>query len=108
MSQRVKKYADLLNYLSKCSKASQREFIKNSSKELISALCEVCLNILKGKVQLTSGQKTNLSKHKKNLRALVNRKVSIGHKKKLLQKGGFITSLLAPLIGSLLKPLINN
>ena len=106
MSQRVKKYKDLLSYLCSCTGSSQKEFIKNSSKDFIRALCEVCLNTLQGRVPLTPAQKKKLARHKTSMRKLVKHKVGVEHKRKLLQKGGFITSLLAPLIGSLLKPLI--
>ena len=106
MSRRVKKYKELLSYLCACTSKSQKEFLQNSSKDFTIALCEVCLNTLKEKIALTSTQKKKLERHKNSMRKLVQRKVGIAHKRKLLQKGGFITSLLAPLIGTLLKPLI--
>lgn len=76
----------------------QKSMIKAADGDLVRCLCECALNILKGNVRLTPPQKSKLTRHKHSLRQLASGKLKIGKKKKILQKGGFLSALLAPLI----------
>ena len=81
--------------------------INNVPEEVITAICECSLNLLKGVIPLTSAQKRRLARHKTHLRALTNKKLSRKRKKLYLnQKGGsLLTALLPPVLsvlGSLL------
>ena len=59
----------------------------------------MCTSCLKGNVPLTPGQKQKLSRHKGKLRSLANKKYPIAKKKALLlQKGGFVLTILKPLV----------
>ena len=75
--------------------------VGTSSPEVIRTLCECALNVLKGNVPLTAHQKTKLRKHKKRLRTLVNKKVSLKKKRSVLQTGGFLGVLLKPVLSVL-------
>ncbi len=76
--------------------------MQNISPKLLKCLCECCLNVLKGNVKLTASQKQNLSRHRKVLRDLADRKVSVKRKKHILvQKGGFLPALLRPILSTL-------
>ena len=73
--------------------------------ELVTAISEIVLNLIKGVIKLTASQKKRLSRYKKDLLALAKKKLSIGKKKKkiLVQKGGSAAvSILVPLALSLL------
>jgi len=96
MSFRVKKYLPVLKQLSKLSDRVQREYIRKSDKEFIDYVSECAKN-----VPLTSHQKTNLRRRKNDLRALSSKKTSLRQKRTILQKGGFLSVLLPPLMGIL-------
>ena len=87
--------------------AVRKQMIKNGDKELINAICETCKNILKANVPLTPSQKRRLCRHKRTLRELVKKKVSLKRKKQILQKGGFLGALITPIL-SLLGGLIGS
>jgi hypothetical protein len=55
---------------------------------------------------LTKPQKEKLKRNKAGLRALMKKSVSLKKKKAILQKGGFLGSLLAP-IASVVAPLLS-
>jgi hypothetical protein len=59
--------------------------------------CSTGGNILRGNVQLTKQQKEKLKGNKAELRVLTKKSVSLKKKKAILQKGGFLQSLLAPI-----------
>jgi hypothetical protein len=59
--------------------------------------CECADNILRGNVPLPNLQKEKLKRNKAGLRALTKKSVSLKQKKAILQKGGFLGSLLAPI-----------
>ena len=62
--------------------------MKAADKELVDAVCECALNVLKENVRLSPLQKQRLAKHKRALRALARKGRSLQTKKALLQKGG--------------------
>ena len=84
----------------------RKAILEHSDSDLICSLCECAWNILKGNVPLTPKQKTKLRKCKTHLRKLASKKVSTTRKRKVLQTGGFLSALLAPLVGSILIPLL--
>ena len=101
MSKRISRHAPLLRHLCKAKPNTIRSVIKTGDKDLINVFSECALNVLKGVVPLTKVQRIKLSRHKKCLRDLVNRKTSNQKKKKILQRGGFLGALLPPIIGIL-------
>ena len=81
--------------------ASVKSIIKGADKDLVDTLCECGLNVLKGNVPLSPGQKKRLKAHKNTLRALSQKKQSLQKKKTLLQRGGFLGALLRPVLSVL-------
>ncbi len=56
--------------------------------------------MLKGNLHLTDGDKKRLVHHRATLRQLASKGVSLKNKKHLLiQKGGLVSALIAPLLG---------
>ena len=84
----------------------QKQLIANGNRELIDCICEGCDNILKRQGRpLTINEKSKLCRHKEKLRTLVKKKVSLKEKKRIIQTGGFLGAILAPvasILGSLL------
>ena len=75
-----------------------RSIVRAADKDVVNTLVECCNNVLKGNVPLTDGQKKKLSRHKRNLRKLVSKSTPATTKRALLQNGGFLGSLLAPVL----------
>ena len=84
----------------------RKAILVHSDSDLICSICECAWNILRGNVSLTPKEKSKLRKYKKHLRTLASKKVSTVRKRKVLQTGGFLSALLAPLAGSILIPLL--
>ena len=106
VSQRLKKHANELVYLQKARPCIRKHLITNADRSLVDCLCERADNILRGNVPLTKLQKEKLARNKAGLRALTKKSFSLKEKKAILQKGGFLESLLAP-IASVVAPLLS-
>jgi hypothetical protein len=97
VSQRLKKHANELVYLQKARPCIRKHLITKADHRLVDCLCECADNILIGNVPLTKPQKEKLAR---------NKSVSLKKKKAILQKGGFLGYLLAP-IASVVAPLLS-
>ena len=95
----MKKNMPMLQLLCGAKPGVIRAVLKGASPDLIKALSECSLNILKGHVHLTPSQKKQLSRYKQSLRALAKKGTSTKRRKQILQKGGFIPLLLKPILG---------
>jgi hypothetical protein len=79
--------------------------VKQASDPELCAICELVKNIIHNPTLKVGDQERELlRKHKKQLRALINRHVPKGKKRSILQRGG---NVLLPLIISLIGPLIS-
>ena len=101
MSKRVKKHLPLLKMLCHANHNVAKAVMKTAPQDVLKAVCECAVNVLKGNVPLTSGQKNALRKHKKGLRELVQKKTTQKRRKQIIQKGGFLGALLKPVLGVL-------
>ena len=103
MSAVVKRALPLLKALVDATPKLKKAIIKHAPTDLVTAISEIVLNLIKGVIKLTAHQKKRLSRYKKELLALAKKKVSLGKKRKILvQKGGGVVSILVPLALSLL------
>lgn len=103
------KTARALHALYHLNKEQRKVVLKIAKRPLIKGICECALNTLKGNVHLSHQQKSKLLKHKNTLRKLVGKRpVSWqGKKRIILQRGeGFLTALLAPVLGTILSAII--
>ena len=97
---------DMLRVLAKSKPSMTKAIIKTADGDVINAVCECCLNVLKGTITLYLEERKWVRKNKERLRSLVKKNVSIKKKKALIQSGGFLSSLLLPVlsvVGSLIK-----
>ena len=95
-----------MKILRQAKPSQRRALLKVAHPELIKTICECAQNLLKGTaVSLSPATRRKLYPHRKSLRKLQNKRLSIASKKKfLVQKGGFLPlliSALAPVIGGL-------
>ena len=84
----------------------RKHLIAKADRSLVDCLCECADNMLRGNVPLTKPQKEKLKRNKAGLRTLTKRSVSLKKIKVILQKGGFLGSLLAPM-ASVVAPLLS-
>ena len=89
MSDYVKRALPLLQVIAKSKPKVRNAIIEHGPADLIRAISEIVLNVLRGVVRLTAAQKKRLVRYKNKLRALASNKVSQKVKRKFLtQKGG--------------------
>lgn len=107
MSKRIKDNQPFLHLLARSGSKRRKQLLQQATKDELTSLFEICLNIIKGNIPLKPKDLKRFKRHKGLLRTLSDRKVSLQRKKKLVnQKGGFIGSLAAfaiPLLAGLLK-----
>lgn len=77
-----------LNFLLHCKKKLRKAILSNSDKDLIQILTQCVYNMLHGNIDLTPGQKQQLTKYKKYLRKLIQRNSLKTKKQILIQHGG--------------------
>ena len=94
-----------LHLLQNTTPAIQKSILEKAPKKLVECFCECAKNILSGNLPLSSRNKQKLCYHKKGLRDLAKRSVPLKSKQKIIQKGGFLSTILgvlSPIIGGLL------
>ena len=104
MSAVVRRALPLLKTLVDANPKLKKAIIKYASPDLVMAISEIALNMLKGVIKLTPQQKQRLSRYKKEFRSLAKKNLSVNKKRKILvQKGGGAgLAVLLPLALSLL------
>lgn len=98
----------ILCALYKSSLSVKRRILKDSPPEVINLLIDCALNILQGKIEVNDKERKNLYRHRYNLRSLVKKSTPKKKKTEILQKGGFLAGLLAPIVGSIAVDLLGN
>jgi hypothetical protein len=105
MSQRLSDIHRELVKLKRLSIKQRKNFFKTCSRDCIIKVCECIKNVLNANLKIKPSHLRKLSRHKHTLRALALKNTSLTRRKKLLQKGGFLSLLLPaiiPAIASLL------
>jgi len=108
MSHLTKRYLPTLKRIRKMGDRAKREYVRKCDKEFLDCISECTKNVIKGNVPLTSRQMTELRRKRHDLRALSAKKTSLRTKRKILQKGGFLTALLPPILSVLGSLLLQN
>ena len=88
--------------------ADDEQLLTTGGKNVDVFANECAKNILCGNVQLSPKQKTALRHNKQNLRRLSIKKTSLKKKPQIIQKGGFLGAILAPVIATLGGSLISS
>jgi len=101
MSQLVRDLMPMLKRLRRMREKDRNKVIRCGDSRLINCICECTKNVLKGRVPLTQRQLKKLSSWKECMRILATKRPSLKAKKVLLQKGGFLGALLAPVLSFL-------
>ena len=106
---RIGKNSAFLQYALQAKPKERKQLIRNASKVELNSVCEVCKNILAGRIPLKGGkqQHRRLCRFKHIIRKLANKRVKLETKRKILQEGGALLPLLAPLVFPLISSLIS-
>lgn len=100
MATRVKKNIHFLKVLHDSKPKIRKAILQNADKELIDTICECLHNILRGNVVVSPALKRKIHRQRANICQLHSKKCSLKRKKKILiQQGGFLPALLAPILG---------
>ena len=95
----LKLHAGVLRTLARAKPKVLRQQINKLSSAVVRTLKRLSKNYIKGNVKLTPAQFQRVRRHKEALRELALSKTSVKRSKNLMQRGSFLLSLLAPLIG---------
>ena len=97
MSTCLKKNAQILRVLAQATPHMYKAIIGVADRDLITCLCECAQNILNGNVPLTKSHLKYLQWYHSDVHTLAKKRAPKHKKKKILQKGGFLSALLAPI-----------
>lgn len=102
------KQSTILRALYHLDSKQRNAILRKADSTLVRHICECALNVLNGNVPLANTHKRRLRRHASVLRKLANPSKKIASKKKIIvQQGGFLPALLAPLIGTVLAGFIS-
>lgn len=90
-----------LSKLKRLGPTGRKKFFKTCSKDCVIKVCECIKNVLNSKLKIKPTQLKKLNGHKQTLRTLALKSTSFAKRKRLLQKGGFLTALLPAVIPAL-------
>lgn len=91
-----------------CPHKLRNNLLKKIPVSAIKAICECCLNTLRGNIPLSKHQKNKLRSHKATLRNLAYKKIPLRRKRSLIvQKGSGFLSFLIPAALTALTTLFN-
>jgi hypothetical protein len=99
--ERLSRNIDFLRQVKKSSSGRRRKILGQSTQDQVKAICDICYGILADKIKLSKAEKRKLAKRADFIRVLGTKssKVPLRLKKRLLvQDGGIIPALLAPIL----------
>ena len=101
MDKRLLAQEPFLRLLSRSSPKRRKRLLQQATKDELTVLFEICLNILKGNIPLNNTVFKKLKRHKGILRTLGSKKVALTHKKKIANQNGGAIGTVVGTIASL-------
>jgi len=101
--ERLKRNVTLLEVLSKAHKPQREAILSTATSDQITCICDCCNNILKENIPLTRSELQKLKRYQSFIRYLAQDRNPRKFKQKkeyLIQSGGFLPVLLAPILGA--------
>ena len=101
----------MIRCLSEAKEDSRRGAMRCCSRQLCDSMSEIAANMLKGNIPLTDRQFLVLKRHAKDIEALSKKKTQVWKRREILQKGGFLSALLGPVVKFLMpvvKPVVRS
>lgn len=105
---RLKRHLPILHTLKTASPRMRSAIINTADKSLLLTLSECSLNVLNQNQRISPRCKAYLRRYRNQLRQLAAspRQVSFHKKRRVLQRGGFLSILLGSLLSGLLSKLV--
>lgn len=99
-----------IKFLGNCNnpkllKAVFGSVVRFCPESVIQGVCNAALNVAEGDTPLTSSQKKQLRQHRKQIEILISKNKSIASKRKLLQKGRGLFSVIPTILSIVLEAL---
>jgi len=91
MSERTRRYLPLLKQINRLGDRAKRQLIKKCDIEFLDCVSECAKNVIKGNVPLKPAHLWRLRRERSNVRVLASKKTSLKKKRRILQKGGFLS-----------------
>jgi hypothetical protein len=92
---RLRRNFPLIKALEKSSTKGRKQIPRKAKPELIKTICDICYNLTSGNVKLPESKRRKLIRHRKALRRLADRKVSLKTKRRqIVQEGGFLNAII--------------
>ena len=103
---RIKKYLPILEYVASLNRKKQKEFLAHADGNFLRIISEICYNINKGNINLSSDQIKKLRPYRNDIAYLCKKSHSLTQRRQRIQKGGFLSNLLKilPLLISTIFP----
>lgn len=102
-----RKHAAILRALCHLTNEQRLAVLRKADLKLVKCICECALNILRGNIPLKQPHKQRLKRYACLLRRLTDKNNSWKNKKRLIiQRGGFLPLILAPILSTVLSRLI--
>ena len=105
---KVREHFEYLSYLKSISPRRQKLIIKGADRPILEALSEICLNLIKKNVKLTPTQINRLKPHEEKIYQLSLKRHSASKKKKILQTGGFLSTILSIVLPAVLTAILGS
>ena len=87
----TKRQTAILHTLQQSRPRERKSILASVDNDIIRLLSEICFNLLRGNVRLSTHQMLRLKRHKQKLRTLAKRTIPITEKRRqLAQRGGFL------------------
>ena len=106
-SKRVTHHFGVLEYLKDLNKKEQKKFIQNASHDFLITISEICLNLLKGNIELPPSDLDRLRKYKSQIVTLSKRKSSTKQRRTVCQSGGFLSSLISVALPAIVSAIVS-
>ena len=92
-----------LEYVSKLSKFQQKKLLAQADSKIVKILTNLCYNFNKGHITTDPKHIKRLKPYKKLIKTLCQKRLSLKKRHKILQTGGFLSTLLSTTVPLLLQ-----
>ena len=80
------------------SNRARREYVLKAERAFVDCISKCSKNIILGHVTLKPRQMRALRRRRQDLRSVASKRTSLKRKKQIIQKGGFLSALIPPVV----------
>lgn len=102
------KHANLLRHMSKVDPETLQSILNGLNDEMINLISQICYNLMHKNLDVDAQRaERELGPHRQDICQLMNKKTSAGRKRNIVQKGGFIGTLLSIAVPSIISGIVS-